>query len=172
MKRKIIELILIVFFYLIQGTFGRYISIGGISPNLLIIIPIVFGFLNGKNEGIYTGLVSGLLYDLMFNSIIGFSAMIFMYVGFWAGCYYQKYEESEMLFPMMLVCVGDFGFEFLAYIGSFLLHNKLDIVFYVSRIMIPEVVYTLLIMIILYKPLTFLNARFDSKGRRRTKSFD
>ena len=51
MKRKIGELILIIFFYLLQVTLGRVIAIGGIKPNLLIILPVLFGFLHGKNEG-------------------------------------------------------------------------------------------------------------------------
>lgn len=34
MKRKIGELILIIFFYLLQVTLGRVIAIGGIKPNL------------------------------------------------------------------------------------------------------------------------------------------
>jgi len=172
MKRKIGELILIVFLYLIQCTYGRYIKIGGITPNLLIIIPVLFGFLNGKSEGIYVGLVSGLLYDLLFNNIIGFSALIFMYIGYFAGCYYKKYEESEMLFPLLILFLANFGFEFIAYVGNFLLHNKLDILYYMTRIVIPEVVYTIFVTIILYKPLTYLNSKLESKDRRRVKNFD
>jgi len=172
MKRKIGELILIVFLYLIQCTYGRYIEIGGITPNLLIIIPVLFGFLNGKNEGIYVGLVGGLLYDLLFNNIIGFSALIFMYIGYFAGCYYKKYEESEMLFPLLILFLGNMSFEFIAYIGNFLLHNKLDILYYMTRIVIPEVVYTIFVTIIIYKPLTYLNSKLESKDRRRVKNFD
>ena len=55
MKRKICELLLIIVFYVLQCTAGRVLAIGGISPNFLIIIPVLFGFLNGKTEGIYTG---------------------------------------------------------------------------------------------------------------------
>ena len=172
MKRKIGELILIVFFYLIQCTYGRYIAIGGITPNLLIIIPVLFGFLNGKNEGIYVGLVSGLLYDLLFNSMIGFSSLIFMYIGYFAGCYYKKYEESEMLFPLLILLIGNMAFGLIAYIGNFLLHNKLDILYYMTRIVIPEVVYTIFVTIIIYKPLVFLNTKLESKDRRRVKNFD
>ena len=50
MKRKICELLLIIVFYVLQCTAGRVLAIGGISPNFLIIIPVLFGFLNGKTE--------------------------------------------------------------------------------------------------------------------------
>ena len=51
MKRKVAEIILILLFYLIQVTFGNAIGIGGITPNLLIILPVLFGFFKGRNEG-------------------------------------------------------------------------------------------------------------------------
>lgn len=172
MKRKLCELILITFCYLLQSTLGSVISIGGISPNLLIILPVIFGFLHGKNEGIYVGLLSGLMFDLFSNNLVGFSSLIFMYTGFFAGCFYKKYEEAEMLIPLFILSIGSFGFGFISYIGNFLLHNKLDVLYYVTRFIIPELVYNLLVMVILYRPLSFLNARLDYKDRRRAKSFD
>ena len=73
MKRKITELIIILFFYIMQVSAARVISIANISPNWLIIMPVFFGFFCGKNDGIfmsrfilpevvYTALVSLLIY--------------------------------------------------------------------------------------------------------------
>ena len=45
MKRKITELIIILFFYLMQVSVARVISIANISPNWLIILPVFFGFM-------------------------------------------------------------------------------------------------------------------------------
>ncbi|MFQ8900596.1 MAG: hypothetical protein ACLR7D_00225 [Lachnospira eligens] len=48
MKRKITELIIILFFYLMQVSVARVISIANISPNWLIILPVFLGFSVGK----------------------------------------------------------------------------------------------------------------------------
>ena len=77
MKRKIGELALIILFYLMQVLLGDVIAIGGIKPNFLIILPAVFGYLNGRNDGMFVGFVSGLFYDLFFSSIIGFTSLVF-----------------------------------------------------------------------------------------------
>lgn len=77
MKRKVAEIILILLFYLIQVTFGNAIGIGGITPNLLIILPVLFGFFKGRNEGMLVGFLSGVMYDLFFSSLFGFSALVF-----------------------------------------------------------------------------------------------
>ena len=133
MKRKIGELILIIFFYLLQVTLGRVIAIGGIKPNLLIILPVLFGFLHGKNEGMYVGFFAGFFYDLFFSGLFGFTSLVFVYIGYCSGIFYQKYEETEIL---------------------------------------PEVVYTLLIAVILYKPVTFLNKHLNPTDKRRISKVD
>ncbi len=172
MKRKIGELLIIFFFYLIQVTLGRTIAIGGIMPNLLIMLPVLFGFLHGSNEGMFMGFFAGLMYDLFFSDLLGFTALIFVFVGYFAGLFYQKYEETEMLIPLAVLLIADFAFEFLSYVGNFLLHNRLDAMYFISRFILPEVVYTLFITVIIYKPATFINGRLDSRRKRRMSEFD
>ncbi len=172
MKRKVGELILILFLYLIQVTFGRNIAIGSIMPNLLIILPVLFGFLQGKNEGMFIGFCAGLLYDLYFSNLIGVTAMVFVFAGYFAGVFYQKYEETEALIPLALLMVSDFCFEFISYIGNFLLHNKLDVLYFISRFILPEIVYTLFVAVIMYKPIAFLNKRLERKDKRRLSEID
>ena len=67
MKRKVAEIILILLFYLIQVTFGNAIGIGGITPNLLIILPVLFGFFKGRNEGMLVGMIFSFLHCLDFQ---------------------------------------------------------------------------------------------------------
>lgn len=172
MKRKIGELILVIFFYLLQVTLGRAISIASITPNFLIILPVLFGFLHGKNEGMFLGFFAGIMYDLYYTNLFGFSALIFIYIGYFAGVFYQKYEENEALIPLALLLLGDFIYGFVSYIGNFLLHNRLDVMFFISRFILPEVVYTLLVTVIIYKPIVFLNLKLDSKGKRRVGNVD
>ncbi len=172
MKRKIGEILLILFFYLIQVTLGRTISIGGIKPNLLIILPVLFGFLQGSKEGMFVGFFSGFMYDLFFSDLLGFAGLVFVFAGYFAGLFYQKYEETELLIPLALLLVSDFCFEFMSYIGNFLLHNRLDVMYFISRFILPEVVYTLFVAVILYKPVAFINSRLDSRRKRRMSEFD
>ena len=172
MKRKICELILIIVFFVFQCTLGRAIAIGGVSPNFMIILPVIFGFLNGRNEGIYVGLICGLFYDLFSYDIIGFSSLTMMYAGYASGFFYQKYEEKEFILPLLLVGVSSLAFGFISFVGNFLLHNKLDVVFYIGRIVIPEVVYTVCVTLLIYQLLAFLNRHFEGNRRKRAKSFD
>ncbi|MBO5459087.1 MAG: rod shape-determining protein MreD [Lachnospira sp.] len=172
MKRKAGELILILAFYLLQVTLGSVIEIGGIKPNLLIILPVLFGFLHGKNEGMFVGFFAGFMYDIFFSGLFGFSSLVFVYIGYFSGVFYQKYEETEMLIPLGLLLAGNFSFGFLSYIGNFLLHNRLNVMYYISRFILPEIVYTLLIAVIVYKPVAFLNKKLEPRNKRRMSKVD
>ena len=93
MKRKITELIIILFFYLMQVSVARVISIANISPNWLIILPVFFGFFCGKNDGMFVGFFAGIMYDLFYSGLFGVTALIFIYIGYFSGFFYQKYED-------------------------------------------------------------------------------
>ena len=103
MKRKITELIIILFFYIMQVSAARVISIANISPNWLIIMPVFFGFFCGKNDGMFAGFFAGIMYDLFYSGLFGFTALIFIYIGYFSGFFYQKYEVREVLIPLFYV---------------------------------------------------------------------
>ena len=169
MKRKVAEIILILLFYLIQVTFGNAIGIGGITPNLLIILPVLFGFFKGRNEGMLVGFLSGVMYDLFFSSLFGFSALVFVYIGYFSGIFYKEYEKVEVLIPLAMIMASDFVFEFLSYIGNFLLHNRLNVDFFLRRFIMPEVVYTLVVALVLYYPLMKFDSILDIQWKKRKK---
>lgn len=169
MKRKVAEIILILLFYLIQVTFGNAIGIGGITPNLLIILPVLFGFFKGRNEGMLVGFLSGVMYDLFFSSLFGFSALVFVYIGYFSGIFYKEYEKVEVLIPLAMIMASDFVLEFLSYIGNFLLHNRLNVDFFLRRFIMPEVVYTLVVALVLYYPLMKFDSILDIQWKKRKK---
>ena len=145
MKRKITELIIILFFYIMQVSAARVISIANISPNWLIIMPVLF----------YSGL-------------FGFTALIFIYIGYFSGFFYQKYEVREVLIPLALVITADFGYGFISYIGNFLLQNRLNVGFFMSRFILPEVVYTALVSLLIYHPIHYFCV-ITEQGKERKK---
>ena len=106
------------------------------------------------------------------SSLFGFSSLVFIYIGYLAGIFYRRYEGTEIIFPLIIVSAGDLIYEFLSYIGNFLLHNRLNIVFFLTRFIIPEMIYTMLAFVILYKPLVWLNSHLNVRDKRRVNKFD
>ncbi|HIV35284.1 MAG TPA: rod shape-determining protein MreD [Candidatus Blautia intestinigallinarum] len=170
MKNRIILAVLILVSFLMQCTILQIFSIGSISPNLLAILCICMGFLRGKKTGMFVGFFCGLLVDLFYGSLFGFYALIYMYLGYFAGFGCQIFYDDDLKVPLCLVGVGDLVYNLAVYGLQFLLRGRLGFRVYFFRIMIPELLYTVLLTILVYKILYKINYRF--MGIRTTKDSD
>jgi len=168
MLRVITGVIIAIFTFLIQTCFGKVFSIGEITPNLMIIFVFSWGFLNGKKHGLVMGFFCGLLVDLFFGyeGVVGFTALIYMYVGFLNGFLHEVFYGDDIKFPMVLVAISDFVYNFIYYIFMFLLRNKIDVKFYMGRIIIPELIYTTIVAIFVYKILFVLCRLLDKHEKK------
>lgn len=171
MKRKLCLVFLILILYSLQGTFCKAISLGGISPNLLIIIPICFGYFKGCNEGMFAGVVAGLIFDLYYTSIYGFSALAFCYAGYFAGIFQREFNEQRIVIPLAITGGAEFLYECLVYLGGFLLKNKLNFIFYFGKVIMPSVVYTLIACLILFKPLFLYSKLIEPREKRKVSDY-
>lgn len=151
MRNKLIILGMIVVSFLLQCTLMKGISIGSISPNLLIVLCISIGLTRGKTSGLFTGFLTGLLVDLFYGYYPGIHAGIYMYVGFLSGFFCQVYYDDDVKVPMLLALGGDFFYNFAVFIFMFLLQGNLDFLYYLRRMILPEMIYTLVLTAGVYR---------------------
>ena len=161
MRRKITLAVLILAVFILQGTIFQTLSIASISPNLLLILTVSFGFMRGKQEGLFVGFFCGLLIDIFYGyeNVVGFYALLYMYIGFFNGFLYKVLYDEDIKVPMLLVGVSDLAYGLVVYGIQFLLRGRLDVFVYLYRIIIPEMVYTVLITVIFYRILFWLNRK-------------
>ena len=68
--------ILFTIAFLIQASLLNLVSIGGVTPNLLLCLVVVFSFLyEDELYGIIFGAVFGVAYDICFSSVTGYTAI-------------------------------------------------------------------------------------------------
>ena len=161
MRRKITLAVLILAVFILQGTIFQTLSIASISPNLLLILTVSFGFMRGKQEGLFVGFFCGLLIDIFYGyeNVVGFYALLYMYIGFFNGFLYKVFYDEDIKVAMLLVGVSDLAYGLVVYGIQFLLRGRLDVFVYLYRIIIPEMVYTVLITVIFYGILFWLNRK-------------
>ena len=82
MKKEILSVFLLIVSFLLQSTLLSRFTLGGIVPNLMIVMIATLGFLLGNRTGMWLGFVFGLLTDVFFGNIIGFYACLYMFVGY------------------------------------------------------------------------------------------
>ena len=148
---------MIVISFLLQCTVMHVISIGSITPNLILILCVSMGLMRGRKSGMWTGFFCGFLVDMFYGSVFGFYALIYMYIGYLNGFLCKVYYDEDVKVPMILTAISDLAYGFAVYGLQFMLRGRLHVMNYVWHIMLPEMIYTVLITVIIYRPLYRLN---------------
>ena len=170
-RRKLAYILMILVCFILQTTVFQRLAIGSIVPNLLLIATVSFGFMQGKITGIWAGFLCGILKDIFYGNLLGFYALIYLCIGYGAGCCTKIFYDEEIRVPMFLVAVGDILYGLAVYGFQFLLRGRTDIHFYIRRIIIPEAIYTVLITVVLYKLLFILNKKLTELEMKERDSF-
>lgn len=166
MYRKITMVLLILISYLIQSTMIRILPMGGVAPNLLIILTSSFGFMRGKKDGMFIGFISGLIIDILFGKIFGFYALIYMVIGYLNGFFASIFYPEDVKLPMVLITSSELVYCFMIYVFRFLIQGKLRFGYYFVHVILPEIVYTLFVTIIVYKIILKINEWLEDLERR------
>lgn len=171
MRRKIVDILLVLVCFILQCTVFKKLSLASISPNLLIVVTSSFGFMRGKKEGMYVGAFSGLLMDIFFGDFIGFYTLIYMYIGYMNGFFHKIFFDEDVKLPMVLITASEFLYGLIIYCFLFLLRWRWDFTYYLLHIIVPELVYTVVVTIILYRVILVINRRLEEVERRSESKF-
>lgn len=171
MRRKITVFLVIAVCYLLQSTLFQELAFASISPNLLIVVVSAFGFMRGKKEGLWIGFFTGLLLDIFTGSILGFYALLYMYIGYLNGFFRKMFYPEDIKLPMLLIAVSDFGCNLIIYFFLFLFRGKFQFPYYLFNIIIPELVYTMVVTIFLYFIILKINQKLESIEKRSAAKF-
>jgi rod shape-determining protein MreD len=171
MRRRIVVGILIWVCLILQSTVFQSLSLGSITPNLLIVLTSTYGFMRGKKEGLVIGFICGFMIDLLYGEILGMNALIYMYIGYINGFFNKIFYDDDIKLPMILITVSDLIYGILTYLILFLIRGRSDFMYYLSRIIIPEVVYTVLVTIVLYQVILAINHKLEAMEKRGANRF-
>lgn len=166
MKKVITTIILIIISFILQCTVFRALAIQSIVPNILIILTACSGFMQGERYGVFTGFFCGLLLDIFFFEVIGFYALLYMYIGYMNGLFHNIFYPDDIKLPLIMVTVSDLLYSVVVYVLLFLLRSRFHFGYYFLNIMIPELVYTIFVAVIFY-PLLLLITKLFRHGERK-----
>jgi rod shape-determining protein MreD len=127
--------------------------------------------MRGRKDGMWIGFFSGLLLDVFFGSVIGFYALIYMYIGYINGFFRKRFFPEDIKLPMILIAASSFVCNFLIYFFLFFLRGRFDVSYYIIHIMLPELIYTILITIFLYYIILKINQKLETIEKRSAAKF-
>jgi rod shape-determining protein MreD len=119
--------------------------------------------MRGRLTGMTIGFFSGLLIDVLFGNVIGLYAMIYMLIGYIAGFTNKIYSRDDFTLPLFFIAIANFIYRFIYYVLEFLLRGKLDFLYYLRKLIFPEIIYTVAVATIIYKLLHMINNYIDRR---------
>ena len=133
MLKPFVLFILILVNFILQSSVFPHFALGGIIPNLMIILTSSFGFMRGEKDGLLIGFGCGLLCDIFYGNFLGLYALIFMYIGFLNGKFCSVFYPEDIKLPLALIVVSDISYGLLCYILIFLLRERFHFPYYFTR---------------------------------------
>lgn len=170
-KRYVAVALSVIFCFMLQTTLFKVWALAGISPNLLIIITSSVGFMRGKKEGMFAGALSGILIDLFCCDIFGLNSLIYLYVGYINGIFKKNFFPEDVRMPLILIGTSDLIYCGLTLIIRFVARGKIDILYYFMGIIMPELVYSVLVSLVMYRVILLVSSRFDKMESRSKKKY-
>ena len=155
----------VIICFLLQCTIFPSLNLGGIIPNLMIIVTASYGFMRGRKSGLLTGFFSGLLMDIFFGSSLGFYALVYMYIGYLNGVFRKMFYPEDIKLPIALIVCSDFIYNIVIYILTFFLKGRFQFSYYFLNIIVPEMVYTIIVTCAFYPLLLFVESRLERKEK-------
>ena len=93
--RFVIYGIIALLLSVVHVVFLNLVSVGGITPDLLIILVVWIAIREGQFIGILAGFGCGLLFDIVSLDVLGTNALAKTFAGFAAG-YFFKEKNNEL----------------------------------------------------------------------------
>ena len=171
MFRKLLMMVTILFCFILQSTVFPAISLGGVVPNIFIIIASTYGFMRDETEGLLAGFFCGILCDVFYGNILGFYALLYMMIGFINGKFSRIFYPEDIKLPMALITLSELSFSTVCYILLFLLNGRFNVLWYFMHLILPELIYTILVTLVLYPVILFVNQKLDAFERKRAQKF-
>ena len=171
MVRKILIAASIIMCALLQCSVFSMMSVLTVTPNLLLAISISFAIMCGSLTGMTTGFAAGLALDVLSGGVYGFYALIFMTLGYLAGFLNKIYNREDIKFPLFVIAVCDIFYGFIMYLILHFFRGDFQIQYYFLTVMLPELVFTVLVMIVLFPVILRLDQSISKRAGKNAKKF-
>ena len=133
--------------FILHTTVLKAFELGAVSPNLLLLITASFGFVGGCKEGMFIGVLCDLFADIFYGQLFGYYTLLYTLIGYANGVFHAIFYDMDIKLPMFLIALSDLIYGVVQYFFQFLLRGKFDFGFYFTNIILPEFLYTVVLIL-------------------------
>lgn len=162
---------IVVLNFILQTTLFPYFKIQGVFPNTALIIVTSYSLLRGSKEGALAGAGAGFLMDVFFHTYIGFYTVLYLLLGLLFGRSQRSFYRENYILPIIFCAVATILYQTVLYLTSFVFHGEGNLLYFLFRVLLPELVYMTVVTIPLYRLLFGINEWLELKEKYKYRLF-
>ena len=124
--KKLLLILTAFLLVVIQTSMSPLLEIINVAPNLIFIFAIIYGINTSPFASCVAGCILGLITDCVDFGIIGYNALLLMYVSFFSSLVSNKFYYNNRLVGVVVVFVSGLIYESLRFaLANFLIADAL-----------------------------------------------
>ena len=135
--------------FLLQCTVLNTVAVFGITPNILLVLTIVYSFFFQKMDGIVFSILFGLIQDMFFGQVVGISPLIYFAVGMLLKMVRSVvFRDNKLL--LILVTAAATLFYTAAYwaLNSMMLQADMSLIYWLKSVPV-SIVWNYIVLLLL-----------------------
>lgn len=157
---------ILVLAFLLQSVLGTYLSIGGVIPNILLVVVLAYGLLFGWQTGLAAGVLGGLLIDLNTGRFIGLHVLTLGLVGLVSGVVEEKVFKDNILLAPTAGFVASVVTQSVVWMTLWVFGWKFSAVETLRTTILPAALYDMVLAALVYNRIYkyYLYLKPDPRG--------
>jgi len=157
---------ILVIAFLLQSVVSNYLSIGGITPDFLLVVVVTYGLLFGWEVGLIAGVIGGLLIDLTAGRFIGLHVLSLGLVGLMAGMIEGRVFKDNILLAPLGGLLGSMTGQMLVLVVLWVFGWEIAPLSAIRTIVLPAALYDMVLALLVYGRIYkyYLYLRPDPRG--------
>lgn len=169
MRSKIIFYTILIFtFVTTQVTILNFISIFGITPNIVLVLIVSISLLEGRIDGGIMGFSAGLCLDSVTGITLGFNALLGMFLGLSLGNINKRFFKENVFLMAFCTFISTILYESAASMSSYIFSRTVDFFSTFKTVILPEALVNSVLGAVIFFILIRINKKvlgIESKNR-------
>lgn len=151
MMKNIFRALIILLVAILSATLFQSLAINNVSPNIILITIVSISVLQGREEGIIFAVFFGLIHDILYFDVVGFHVIIYVVIAYFTGYLYRNFYAESVVIPLTAIGASNLIYNIIIFLTTYMFRGSLNIFYYFYAIILPEVTYTVVVAVVLYR---------------------
>lgn len=143
-------LLLLLVTLVFQSTALNFVAIGGVKPDLVLLLVVFNGFLRGTREGAFLGFAGGMLQDIVTGGYFGLHALVKMAGGYLAGLGSGRLYRDNRIIAAGLTWFCTVATQLVYYLLLALVDVQVPVMAALVGVILPVSLYNALVALLVY----------------------